>query len=634
MSSTERVVQTGSGSVSDVMTAAELANIAFLVWASFSIFLMVQGVSLFYSGLSKRKSALTQAALSLIITAVVQIQWFVWGYSLSFARNASKFIGTLQFAGLHNLTRDFGSIPELGNALFQGMLGCLTAVLFVGSIADRARIAPLVVFIFIWSTIVYDPIACWTWNSNGWGSVLGYIDYAGGTPVHICAGMTALAYSFMIGKKYEEPDLHRPHSTIFVVIGTFFMWVGWFGFNSGANLVATPRAVQALLNTQIAAAFGGFAWVALDFRMSGKWSVVGFCSGVISGLVTITPAAGFVPAWSVPIFSVLGGILCNAGTKVKFYLKIDDSLDVFAVHGIGAMIGNILTAFFASTTIAGTNGPEDTLFKGGWLDHHYIQLGYQLAVPLAAAGYSFVVSVLILYILQLIPGLHLRITAEDEELGIDFAEHDEYAFDYVELYPDLPLDDEIIGTVKQGPAAQGSFVHDRDIPMHDLNMSDEGTGDNKALNALYMENNTMQPIHDATVKQYTNNNEIIHLHQQHQSHETSKHNTITTTTPRGDEIYGRTGSVQSGMIPGPHDASNHSHIPYHHRHHSQHQPYESNASNNISTNPPIASEEEAGPAYRRNHRLAQSQPIQPQTFLDGLGRTRSLDSNVSPTAAI
>ncbi|KAF5097761.1 hypothetical protein D0Z00_002280 [Geotrichum galactomycetum] len=471
MSSIERVVQTGT--TSDVMTPAELANIAFLAWSSFSIFLMIQGAGLFYSGLSKRKSALTQAALSLIVTAVVQIQWFVWGYSLSFARNASKFIGTLQFAGLHNLTRNFNSVPELGNAVFQSMLASLTAALLVGSIADRARIVPLVVFIFIWSTVVYDPIACWTWNSNGWGSIMGYLDYAGGTPIHMCAGMTALAYSFMVGKKYEEPDLHRPHSTMFVVIGTCLLWVGWFGFNSGANLVATPRAVQALLNTQIAAAFGGFAWVGLDYRMGGKWSIVGFCSGVISGLVSITPAAGFVPSWSAPVFGVLGGVLCNTGTKVKYYLKIDDSLDVFAVHGVGAMVGNILTALFASVAIAGSNGPEDLPFKGGWLDHHYIQLAYQLAVSLAAAGYSFVVSVLILYIIQYIPGLHLRITAEDEELGIDIAEHDEYAFDYVELYPDLPLDEEILGADKRGPAAQDSFVHDGEIPLHDLNMGNE-----------------------------------------------------------------------------------------------------------------------------------------------------------------
>lgn len=636
MSFIERVVQTGTSS--DTMTASELANIAFLAWSSFSIFLMIQGAGLFYSGLSKRKSALTQAALSLVVTAVVQIQWFVWGYSLSFARNASKFIGTLQFAGFYNLTRDYNSVPELGSAVFQSMLACLTAALLVGSIADRARIVPLVVFIFIWSTVVYDPIACWTWNRNGWGSTMGYLDYAGGTPIHMCAGMTALAYSFMVGKKYEEPDLHRPHSTMFVVIGTCLLWVGWFGFNSGANLVATPRAVQALLNTQIAAAVGGFAWVGLDFRMGGKWSIVGFCSGVISGLVSITPAAGFVPSWSAPVFGLLGGLLCNTGTKIKYYLKIDDSLDVFAVHGVGAMVGNILTALFASVAIAGPNGPEDAPFRGGWLDHHYIQLGYQLAVSLAAAGYSFVVSVLILYIIRYIPGLHLRITPEDEELGIDLAEHDEYAFDYVELYPDLPLDEEILGADKRGPAAQDSFVHDGEIPLHDLNKGGESANDNNALNPMYLHHSALQPGYHSAGEQYSSDKEM-NYHQYLSSHETSKNNTTTPSTSTQHQFYGRPGSARSVRSPGPHDAVNYSHPPHQPRHHENtNNDDDTNANNNNNNNnyshavATSACEEEAGPAYRRNHRL--TQPTHPQTFLDGLTRTRSLDSNVSPTAAI
>ena len=283
---------------SSELSSEEMVNIAFMLWASFSVFLMVQGAGLFYSGLSKRKSALTQAVLSLVTAATVEIQWFIWGYSLAFGHNASPFIGDLGFAGYSNLfqyTMDEGLVPELSNVLFQGALACLTAALLVGSIADRTRMLPIVVFIFAWSTLVYDPIACWSWNTKGWAEKMGYLDYAGGTPVHVTAGFSALAFCFMVGAKRETADqavTYRPYSTLLVVIGTFFLWVGWFGFNSGAGLASTPRSVQALLNTQISASFGGFAWAIMDFRIAHKWSVVGFCSGVIAGLVAITPGAG------------------------------------------------------------------------------------------------------------------------------------------------------------------------------------------------------------------------------------------------------------------------------------------------------------------------------------------------------
>ena len=332
------------------------------------------------------------------------------------------------------------SVPELSNALFEGMFACVTSALMIGSLADRGRILPAVVFIFVWSTLVYDPIACWTWNPAGWASKLGYLDYAGGTPVHVASGFGALALSFMLGKKIETTDevvAYRPHSTLFVVLGTAFMWIGWFGFNTGTSLAPTQRAVQAIINTQVSASFGGFTWAIMDYRLAKKWSVVGFCSGIIAGLVAITPAAGYVPVWAAVISGVLGGMAANLGTKLKFFLGIDDSLDVFAVHGLGAIIGNIITGFFASKTIAALDG--STVIDGGWINHNYVQLGYQIAGTVAAAAYSFVVTLIILFILQRIPGLHLRVTPEEEEMGLDFAEHDEFAFDYVELFPQLPM---------------------------------------------------------------------------------------------------------------------------------------------------------------------------------------------------
>lgn len=211
---------------------------------------------------------------------------------------------------------------------------------------------PALVFMFIWTTIVYDPIAYWTWNGNGWSFKMGGLDFAGGTPVHISSGAAALAYSLMLGKRngYNKVNglPYRPHNVTHVVLGTVFLWVGWFGFNGGSALAANLRAVMACIVTHIAACVGGLTWVLLDYRLERKWSTVGFCSGAIAGLVAITPAAGYVPPWSAFIFGVVGGISCNFATKLKFLLGIDEALDVFAEHGVGGIVGNLLTGIFAA----------------------------------------------------------------------------------------------------------------------------------------------------------------------------------------------------------------------------------------------------------------------------------------------
>lgn len=226
-----------------------------------------------------------------------------------------------------------------------------SVALAVGAVAERGRMLPCVVFMFIWSTIIYDAIACWTWNPSGWVARMGGIDFAGGTPVHISSGSAALAYSLMLGKRrgHGTHELNfRPHNVSQIIIGTVFLWVGWFGFNAGSALSANMRAVMAAVNTNLAASVGGVTWCLLDYRLERKWSAVGFCSGVVAGLVAITPGSGFVPAWSAVIFGAVAGSACNYATKVKFYLGIDDALDIFAVHGIGGFVGNILTGFFAA----------------------------------------------------------------------------------------------------------------------------------------------------------------------------------------------------------------------------------------------------------------------------------------------
>ena len=313
------------------------------------------------------------------------------------------------------------------------MFAAITPALAIGAAAERGRMLPCMVFIFIWATIVYDPIACWTWNSNGWVYQLGGLDFAGGTPVHISSGAAALAYSVMLGKRrgHGTHELnYRPHNVSHVVLGTVFLWFGWFGFNGGSALGSNLRAVMACVVTNLAASVGGFTWVLVDYRLERKWSAVGWCSGAIAGLVAITPASGYVPPWSAVIFGIVGGVVCNYATKLKFLIGVDDALDIFAVHGIGGMVGNLLTGLFAADYIAALDGV--TVIPGGWLNHNYIQLAYQLCDCVTGFSYSFGMTCIILFLMNLIPGLSLRATEDAEINGIDEAEIGEFAYDFVE----------------------------------------------------------------------------------------------------------------------------------------------------------------------------------------------------------
>ncbi|KAK0720222.1 ammonium transporter AmtB-like domain-containing protein [Lasiosphaeris hirsuta] len=414
-------------------------DFAWIMTSSALVLLMVPGVGFFYSGLARRKSALSLIYLSLASISVVGFQWFFWGYSLTFSHTGSAYIGDLSNFGLKDVLGQPSvggtKVPDILFCLYQGMFAAITPALAIGAAADRGRMLPAIVFIFIWTTIVYDPIAYWTWNANGWSFKMGGLDFAGGTPVHISSGAAALAYALMLGKRTGYSKVHglpyRPHNVTHVVLGTVFLWVGWFGFNGGSALAANLRAVMACVVTHIAACTGGFTWMLLDYRLEKKWSTVGFCSGVIAGLVAITPAAGYVPPWSAVIFGIVGGIVCNFATKLKFLLGIDEALDVFAEHAIGGVAGNLMTGLFAADYIAHLDGA--TVIPGGWVNHNYVQLGYQLADSVAGFSYSFGVTCVILFLLNLIPGLSLRVSADEEELGLDDGQLGEFAYDYVEL---------------------------------------------------------------------------------------------------------------------------------------------------------------------------------------------------------
>ncbi|KNA94325.1 ammonium permease [Fusarium oxysporum f. sp. lycopersici 4287] len=353
-----------------------------------------------------------------------------------------------------------------------GMFSALTVALATGAVAERGRMLPCIIFIFVWATVVYDPIACWTWNPNGWSNKMGGLDFAGGTPVHIASGSAALAYSMMLGKRsgHGTHELnYRPHNATHIVTGTVFLWVGWFGFNAGSALSANLRGVMAAVVTNLAACVGGMTWCLLDYRLERKFSTVGFCSGVVAGLVCITPGSGYVPPWAAVIFGVVGAAGSNYATKVKFLLGIDDALDIFAVHGIGGLIGNICTAFFATPSIAALDGYSR--IKGGWVERHWAQMGYQLADSICGGLYSFVVTCIILFLMNLIPGLRLRVDSDAEVQGIDDAEIGEFAYDYVELTREVvsDIDNESGSRYSADPTAFHHYEKNH-IPMIDARM--------------------------------------------------------------------------------------------------------------------------------------------------------------------
>ncbi|RAL63815.1 hypothetical protein DID88_003458 [Monilinia fructigena] len=438
----------GNSLTDDLNIFYDAGDIAWMITSTALVLLMIPGVGFFYSGLARRKSALSLIWLSIMSTAVVSFQWF--------------FLGLLAriFSHRRKIHWRFGKywIPQCPCSTIP-----ITVALAIGAVAERGRMLPTIVFMFVWSTIIYDPIACWTWNSSGWVFKMGGLDFAGGTPVHISSGCAALAYSIMLGKRrgHGTHELnYRPHNVTHIVIGTVFLWVGWFGFNAGSALAANMRAIMAAVVTNLAACVGGITWCVLDYRLERKWSTVGFCSGVIAGLVAITPGSGFVPAWAAIIYGVVGAAGANYATKLKFFLGIDDALDIFAEHAIGGFIGNILTAFFAADYIAHLDG--FTEIPGGWLNQNWIQLGYQLADSISGGVYSFGGTCIILFVMNLIPGLSLRASEEAEILGIDDAEIGEFAYDYVELTREVLNDISETGSKYSGRDAAASPHHEKE----------------------------------------------------------------------------------------------------------------------------------------------------------------------------
>eukprot|EP00835_Amoeboradix_gromovi_P000539 NODE_19_length_39463_cov_0.396073.p7 type:complete len:448 gc:universal NODE_19_length_39463_cov_0.396073:28736-27393(-) len=414
---------------SQVLNLQTSTNSSFLLFSSALVFLMIPALGYFYSGLSREKSGLSFLLLCFLSVAVVFIEWYVWGYSLVFGPNSGPFIGNLNNAFLIGMGGGVtGGVNDFAYITFQGMFASITPALLLGATAERCRILPKMVFVFIWSTVVYNVVAHWVWSTEGWLFQMGIQDFAGGLVVHIASGISGLACSMFIGKRRDMQD--RPHSVSSVVLGTALLWFGWMGFNGGSALSPNGQAALAFFNTNLAACTAAISFMVLDYLRHHKWSCIAFCSGAVAGLVAITPGAGLVSPGAAVLFGVLSGMGTNIAIKMKFKLKYDDTLDVFGIHGIGGIIGSILTGVFSENYYITLGNPDPTK-TGGAIDGNGMQVVYQLVGTVAVCAYCFVLTYALLFIMDKIPKLTLRMTEDNEFDGIDKAEIGEYTYEFI-----------------------------------------------------------------------------------------------------------------------------------------------------------------------------------------------------------
>ncbi len=409
-------------------------NTAWIIVATILVMLMtVPGLALFYGGLVRQRNLLSVIMQCFVLVGVVSIIWFAFGYSWVFGTSFMNSDNPLGFiiggfdkvflagVGLNTLMAGPG-IPEIIFALFQCMFAIITPALIIGAFAERVKFSGYLLFVVLWSIVVYNPLAHWVWG-GGWLQKLGAIDFAGGTVVHINAGITALVMALLIGRRkdYKPGRPTTPHNITFVFLGAIFLWLGWFGFNAGSGLAADGLAANAFLVTHFATAVAVVTWMVIDWIRDKKPTVVGACTGAVAGLVAITPAAGTVGLLGAFFIGAASSAVCFfmvAVVKAKF--KYDDSLDAFGVHGVGGIIGSILTGVFATQAISGEGGVQGA-FSGDW---H--QLWVQILATVVTIAYSAVLTVIIFYIADKTVGI--RVSPRVEEEGLDIYEHGETSY--------------------------------------------------------------------------------------------------------------------------------------------------------------------------------------------------------------
>ena len=398
---------------------------AWMLAATALVMIMLPGLALFYGGLVRRKNVLSTIMHSFFGLAIVSVVWVLIGFSLAFGPdvNGMGLIGNLDYVGFFNVglqpsTVYAVTIPFVLFAAFQLMFAAITPALITGAFAERKRFASFVLFTVLWSILVYSPIAHWVWATDGWLFKLGALDFAGGTVVHASSGLSALIVAILIGRRVVNGDRMEPHDVPMTVLGAGLLWFGWFGFNAGSAVTAGGLAASAFIVTNTAAAAATLTWVGASYLHHRKVSVVGAACGAVAGLVAITPASGFVTPGGAILIGLVAGGLCYSATLLRERIKVDDALDVFAVHGVGGVFGAIATGVLATSAVQAS-------YKG-LIDGNAGQVGIQLVAVGATIAYAVVATFVIVKVVDLILGI--RISAKDEELGIDLAVHGEAAY--------------------------------------------------------------------------------------------------------------------------------------------------------------------------------------------------------------
>jgi ammonium transporter len=425
--------------------AIKSGDTAWMLVSTGLVLLMVPGLALFYGGMVRRKNVLGTMMHSMVALAIIGIQWLLFGYALAFGQSQGGWIGfTADYLGLSGVLPDQvfpgTHLPIFVHCMYQGMFAIITPALISGALAERIRFGPYCLFILLWATLVYDPLAHWVWavdaegHPAGWLGKLGALDFAGGTVVHIAAGVSGLAAILVLRKRlgYPEHAIH-PNSMVLTLLGAGMLWFGWFGFNGGSALASNGQAGSALTASQVAAAGAALSWMLVEWFHRGKPTALGFASGLVAGLVAVTPASGYVTPLGGLVIGLIGGIVCYVAVSLKPFFKYDDSLDAFGVHGIGGFLGAILTGVFVSARLvqAGTGSPD---LPGALAQGWGAQIGAQITAALIAVGYSFVVSLILVKGIDATIGFCLEPKAEGD--GLDRTEHGEVGFD---LGPALEL---------------------------------------------------------------------------------------------------------------------------------------------------------------------------------------------------
>ena len=398
------------------MAANDSGDTAWILISTALVLLMTPGLAFFYAGMVRSKNATSTLFQNIISLGVIGLVWVTVGYSLAFS-GGDGFIGDLEQMMLNGVGQDGDGIPPILFMAFQMMFAVITPVLMTGAIAERVRFVPWIVLMVLWSLAVYSPVAHWVWGETGWLLAEGALDFAGGFVVHMTAGFSALILAILLGKRKDFGAETKPHDIGMIVLGTSLLWFGWFGFNAGSALAANGLAAHALVTTFVSAAAAMVVWTLVDNAKDGKPTAMGACIGIVAGLVAVTPAAGFVSIPSAMLIGALAGVICNIVARmVKGTFNIDDSLDVFACHGVGGLLGIIMTGLLATTAV-NEGGANGALNGGEGL------LMANLTGAAAVAGYSIVVTFILFKVVNAV--MPLRASDDEETQGLDQSQHGE-----------------------------------------------------------------------------------------------------------------------------------------------------------------------------------------------------------------